>query len=167
MSGAPVNAAQVRDLLARHAFGSLPTSEELSARNNPIPFLSTLAEASFLVSHGDHRFAREEVTCLVGTLSELSAGALDRSALAGMIYEFSASIQRDGLDARLDALASRIRDRNDRIRLVGFAALVAMCDRTLQPGEREVLDRLAAKMGISADELDRFVTSLQGSLHAG
>ena len=161
----PVTAAQVRALLAAHASIQLPSGEEVHARPDAARFLDALAEISFLVSHGDRRLAQDEMQCLTGTLTELSSGAIDRSALAGMIYEFSAALERDGLEARLNGITSRFSDPAERLQLLAFGSLVAMCDRALQPGEREVLRAIAARMGISPEEIDSRVDSLQKSIH--
>jgi len=161
----PLTAARVRELLAAHTSVSLPSSAELSELPDASRFLDGLVEASFLVSHGDKRLAPSEMGCLVGTLAELSSGALDRSALAGMIYEFSAALERDGLDVRLDALAQRFVDPRERLRLLTFASLVAVCDRALQPGEREVLQGMASRMSVPREEIDACVDALQKSLH--
>lgn len=161
----PVTAAQVRELLATHASVHLPSGEEVHARPDAARFLDALAEVSFLVSHGDRRLAQNEMQCLVGTLSELSSGTIDRSALAGMIYEFSAALERDGLEARLSSLSGRFLDHQERLRLLAFGSLVAMCDRALQPGEREVLRTLAGRMGIHPDEIDACVDGLQKTMY--
>lgn len=161
----PVTASQVRDLLAAHASVQLPSGEEIQKNPDGQRFLESLAEASFLVSHGDHRLATTEMNCLVGTLSELSSGSLDRSALAGMIYEYSSALVRDGLDQRLAELAGRFGEREMRLRLLAFASLVAMCDRSLQEGERDVLQKMASRMNIPENELLNLVSAMQKSLH--
>lgn len=160
----PITAAQVRELLATCAI-RLPSGAEVDARPDAIRFLDALAEVSFLVSHGDRRLAQDEMQCLTSTLAELSSGAIDRSALAGMIYEFSAALERDGLDTRLAVLSERVADPQERLQLLTFGSLVAMCDRALQPGERQVLRTIAARLGIAPDEIDARVESLQKSIH--
>jgi tellurite resistance protein len=161
----PITAAQVRELLATHASVDLPSGEEIHARPDAARFLDALAEVSFLVSNGDRRLAQDEMQCLAGTLAELSSGTIDRSALAGMIYEYSAALERDGLDARLSAIIQRFADPRERLRLLAFGSLVAMCDRALQPGERQVLRTIASRMGVQPEEIDACVDALQKSLH--
>ncbi|MCS6898333.1 MAG: hypothetical protein RMJ98_05460 [Myxococcales bacterium] len=161
----PVTAAQVRELLATHASVDLPSGEEIHARPDAARFLDALVEVSFLVSNGDRRLAQDEMQCLVGTLTELSSGALDRSALAGMIYEYSAALERDGLDARLAGIARRFTEPRERLRLLVFGSLVAMCDRALQPGERQMLHTIASRMGLNPEEVGACVDALQKSIH--
>lgn len=156
----PTTAAQVRELLATCASISLPSSAEVQARPDAEHFLDTLVEIAFLASQGDHRLTGHEMQCLSGILTELSAGTIDASALAGMVYEFSSVLERDGLDMRISAIVDHIHDREDALCLLVLGALVAMCDRALQPGEREILRAMAVRMGVPLEEMDPRIDAL-------
>jgi tellurite resistance protein len=156
-----LNAARIREILHLAAGADLP------ATAGPTPedasrYMDLLAEASFLVSGHNHHRAPEEVSCMLTALTDLSAGSLGRSEIAGMFYEFAANLARDGLAARLAAVAGSAGANGWLV--VSFAALVAMSDGELHPTERQALQELARGLGFDEARVDGMVGELRRAL---
>ncbi len=163
---ATLNAERLREILHNAAGVDLPSSVGLaSSPEEATRYMDLLAEASFLVSGHNHHHAPEEVSCVLTVLTDLSSGALSRSEIAGMFYEFAANLERDGLDARLAAVAGAAGHRGWIV--VSFAALVAMSDGELHPAERKALLELARGLGVQERRVDEMVSQLRQALTSG
>jgi tellurite resistance protein len=163
---ATLNATRLREILHRAAGVDLPSSAGLaSSPEEATRYMDLLAEASFLVSGHNHHRAPAELSCMLTVLTDLSSGALSRSEIAGMFYEFAANLERDGLDARLAAVAGAAGQKGWLV--VSFAALVAMSDGELHPAERKALLDLARGLGVEEKRVDAMVGELRTALGLG
>jgi tellurite resistance protein len=99
---------------------------------------------------------------MLTALTDLSAGSLGRSEIAGMFYEVAANLARDGLAARLAAVAGSAGANGWLV--VSFAALVAMSDGELHPTERQALQELARGLGFDEARVDGMVGELRRAL---
>lgn len=142
---------RARDLLRQNA-SDLPSSEVLSSSltsGATDAYHGGLLEAAFLVAAADGQLSKEEVGSLIDVVSQVGEGATP-SELAGMVYEFSAALEKEGRKARIDAIAAHVSDASARKEIIGFAALVALCDGELAPSELFVLHSLGRAFGFDA-----------------
>jgi tellurite resistance protein len=127
-------------------------SPELSALAERVrPF----AEVMYLVLAADQAVTERERNVLRGALRSLTDGALSTAAMDDMLRDFAQSRARDGVDVRLDTLASTLyRDRSDARLALGLATAAADADRGIGPEERELINALGERLGISSSELN-------------
>lgn len=154
---------RVRDLiLARGQGPSSPTELELTGfgqdgapeRNAVIARVAPMAEALFLAMSADGICAGAERTALRGAILTVTDGELDDAAIDSLLQRFDRALHDEGLDARLDAVASQLsRYRADGEVAVELAAAVMIADGQVDPAERAVLERLAEDLGIDPDRV--------------
>lgn len=142
---------RARDLLRQNA-SDLPSAEVLSARSGSTShdaYHAGLLEAAFLVAAADGQLSKEEVGSLVDVVSQIGEGATP-SELAGMVYDFSVALEKEGRTTRVAAIAAHVTDAAARKEIIGFAALVALCDGELAPSELFVLHTMGRAFGLDA-----------------
>lgn len=117
-----------------------------------------LAEAMYLVMAADRRVTDVERDALRGAIRTLTDGELGSRAMEDLITEFQDALARDGLDVRLDAVASELYgDREDRELALALAAAVALADAALDPAEQHTIEALAERLGIRGARLEKLL----------
>jgi len=112
------------------------------------------AEVMYLVLAADGDISERERNVLRGALRSLTEGALSSTALDEMLAQFERSRAREGVELRLDYLASALYlDRSDARLALGLATAAADADRGVGVQEREVISALAERLGIGKSEL--------------
>jgi hypothetical protein len=112
------------------------------------------AEVMYLVLAADADISQREHTVLRGALRSLTEGALSSEALELMLETFEREVQQDGVDLRLDQLASILcNDRADARLALGLAAAAADTDRGVGAEERAIIVSLAERLNIRDAEL--------------
>jgi tellurite resistance protein len=156
--------ARLRDkLLSRgqptlHPPAPRPTvSPELSAMAERVrPF----AEVMYLVLSADAGITEPERDVLRGALRSLTEGALSSAAMEIMLRDFEANLAREGLELRLDDLASTMYgDRADARLALGLATAAAEADHGVGPEELRVIRAFGERLGIDEIELEEMLRS--------
>lgn len=125
-----------------------PELQALAERVRPF------AEVMYLVLAADSKISEPERDVLRGALRSLTEGALSSNALDAMLTEFEAARERQGLEVRLDHLASQLyADGADARLALGLATAAADTDDGVGADERAVIEALAERLRISQDEL--------------
>jgi tellurite resistance protein len=126
-------------------------SPELDALTERVrPF----AEVMYLVLSADSKLSQPERDVLRGALRSLTEGALSSRALDHMLEQFEALREHQGLELRLDYLASQLyADRADARLALGLATAAADSDEGVGADERAVIVALAERLRISQTEL--------------
>lgn len=108
------------------------------------------AETMFLVMMADNEPAAAERQALIGAFDALTAGSIGPEALGALLDRFLADVQREGAEARLQRLGSRLMaDRDDRETAFTLAAVVAIADAEVDPRENHMLALVREHFGIS------------------
>jgi tellurite resistance protein len=126
-----------------------------------------LLEAAFLVASADGTVSKEEVGSLIDLVSEVGGEGVTPGELAGMVYEFSTTMEKEGRQSRFDALAAAVVDPSARREILGFASLVALCDHELAPSELFVLHSLGKAFGFDAQAVSEIITSVRDAMGDG
>jgi tellurite resistance protein len=152
--------ARLRDkLLARGTPSVLPPP--LGAHPDARAFnerLRPFAEAMYLVLAADGEIGERERDVLRGALRSLSDGVLSSSAMNTMLEDFAIARTRDGVESRLDSVASALyADRADARLALGLAAASAEAEGGLAAQERQVIVALAERLGIAGGELQELL----------
>lgn len=133
-------------------------------------YFAGIVEASYLVAGADG-LAETERAALIQLVSEATGRAIDADDLNVLFELFDERVQRDGLEARLVAVADNFDDFMARGEAMSFAVLVAIADGVLAPGEGVALTALGARLGFAAGEvqavLDQVVTTIELTLSVG
>jgi len=125
-----------------------PELEALAERVRPF------AEVMYLVLATDSKITEIERDVLRGALRSLTEDALSTSALDAMLTDFEELRERQGVEVRLDHLASQLySDRADARLALGLATAAADSDAGIGPDERTVIEALAERLRVSDEEL--------------
>lgn len=132
-----------------------PVTPELAALEERVrPF----AEVMYLVLSADARVTEPERDVLRGALRSLTEGALSSAAMEVMLRDFEQNFAREGLELRLDYLASTLyADRPDARLALGLATAAAEADRGIGPAERSVIRAFGERLGIEEVELEELL----------
>lgn len=151
--------ARLRDRLLRRGARSIappPWSFGAAAPNEQAAYDRILpyAEAIYLVIAADGVHTPEERDALLGAIRYLTEGELGAQAADHMIVRFQAELERDGIELRLDEVASRVcREPEDRELALSLAAAAAMADGQAGPTEESAVVGLAERLGFSPSRL--------------
>ena len=142
--------ARGQPTLAPPAIAPVATPELWALAERVRPF----AEVMYLVLAADDEISERERNVLRGALRSLTEGALSSAALDEMVAQFEQKRAREGVELRLDYLASALYpDRSDARLALGLATAAADADRGVGPQEREVITALAERLGVGKSEL--------------
>jgi tellurite resistance protein len=113
------------------------------------------AEAMYLVMAADGRLDDRERITLRGALRSLTAGVLGTGAMESMLSEFERLLAVQGLELRLDDVASRIySEPEDRELALVLAATVAVADDRTDSAEQRTIEALSERLGVGKERLD-------------
>ena len=130
-----------------------PELQALAERVRPF------AEVMYLVLATDSKITENERNVLRGALRSLTEDALSTSALDTMLTDFEQLRELQGVDVRLDHLASQLYgDRADAKLALGLATAAADSDEGIGPEERAVIAALAERLRMSDEELQALLS---------
>ncbi len=143
------------ELLAR--CGLLPI-EEAAALNVFEPVI----EAMFLMMVADGELADDERSVIRGAVRELGEGYVRSATLDVLLDNYTRLLLENGVDARLDDVARRLRDDPARAESAFvMAAAVAYADHKVEDPENVLLNRLADAVGISDARANELLDELE------
>ncbi|HSC86268.1 MAG TPA: tellurite resistance TerB family protein [Polyangiaceae bacterium] len=123
--------------------------------------VEAMVELMFLVARADGDFSPPERRAFLDSVTSLSAGELDSTALLASIERIETTLLRDGLDARLAAAASQLPDEVSRRIALGLCTQMALSDGAEDVTEHAMLDRIAEALGITRDEEEEIAWSVR------
>ena len=135
-----------------------------STRGEPVDldmarYFQALLELGYLVASADG-LADSEREALAALLEQVSGDAVDRQTLLTHFRDLDQASEVLGRRERLVRVAAHFGDEPSRLEAIGFAALVAMADGTLDRSEMEALVDLGARFGMNARQVDLEVRAI-------
>lgn len=137
-----------------------PTSAEDAEAGK---YFSAVVEACYLVAAADG-MAQVERGAVAHLIKCATGGGLDEPD--SIFDAYSQLLERQGLEARLDAVADKLEDFMAREEAMGFAASIAVADRELARTEGVVLMALAKRFDYSQGEVQAAVDQVAKMLVA-
>jgi hypothetical protein len=119
-------------------------------------FMAAL-ELGYLAASADGLDSSER-DALATTLEHVTGIGFDHDAFAAHFADLDAAVAALGRRERLARTAAEFESDDARADAIRFAALVAMCDGTLNAPELEVLDECGTHFEWSADKVHGLVT---------
>jgi tellurite resistance protein len=163
---------RARQLLAGHSLSELPDIDRVSGEfrvpkaegEKSDTLFGAMLEAAFLVTAADGQVSKEELGALVDLVADMTSRVISPGDLGKALEAFSELNDREGRPARLAALAAAVPDAESRRQVLGFAALVALCDHDLAPSELFILHSLGKAFGVETAAVNETIRSLRGAL---
>lgn len=125
---------------------------------------ATMVEAAFLLAAADGELQAEELGELTSLVASVLGGSVSPSQTATMLESFQATLEKDGKQARIQAIAQAAQGPEERREILGFSALVALCDNDLAPSELFVLHSLGRAFGVSVEDVNAVVRKVRAAL---
>ncbi len=130
-------------------------------------FAATI-EAMFLMAAVDGEVSSEEIDQLAASIqaiTDIQAGTSSHGMkLETTLAELNEKLERDGWNARLDSVASRLQSDESKTFAFRLAAGVAFVDDHVAHAEAAAIDALAAKLGIDSDSSQEILKEVQEDL---
>ena len=127
--------------------GDRPTSVgRLAALDRVAPFVETM----YLMMMADGQGGKQEQEAIRGAMRVLTQGLLDDEGLAELVGHIEQQVLDQGVEARLQAIGSRIcADRLDRETAFSLAAATALADDKVVTEESLLVSSIAEWFGVS------------------
>lgn len=171
MSSAPSPVAErAKALLDKKAARDLPDAKrirgaaEKRGESSADDFFSALVEGAFLLAAADGELSDDEAATLGETIAFVTGEALEPDEFMEMIDAFADALDQSDLASRLAAVARAVPDVAARREVLGFATLIALCDRDLADAERAALGQMAKAFGLAESDVDALVGDVQKAL---
>lgn len=128
--------------------------------------IDAVLEVGYLTIACDSELRDEELVGLGRVLSKLGGGKAHPGAylLAETMERFSAYLERDGFDGRLETCAAALSRKSARDIAYKLACALALVDRDLGDREFELDLSLIAALGLTQDEADALAHEVHAAL---
>lgn len=140
----------------------VPAPSTLRGADNS--FVAGLLETAFLVATADGEIRADEVAALTEIVSAAIGDALSHEDLEVAMQTFGVSMEREGRQSRIDAVAHALTSERERTQALAFAIGIALADHELAPSELFVLHSLGKAFGIGTKEVNALLATIRGGL---
>jgi len=159
--------ARLRDQLLESGRrpSSVATSAEAAEGQRIQAEYGPLCEAMYLMMAADGEVSSDEREVLRGALRNLSSSALRTADIETLLALAIKSVEAEGRDARLAAVAAELAEDRGRAEVAFvLAAAIAFADNAIADNENETLSALAAGLGIDEDRAETLLDQVEQDL---
>ncbi|MET0792818.1 MAG: TerB family tellurite resistance protein [Polyangiaceae bacterium] len=114
--------------------------------------LEALVEVMFLAASADGDFSLVERAHFLKSVESLTDGRIATARLQQLVDEAGTALDRDGREARLASVKTRLPDAGSRRVALSLAIQVTAADGIIRTSERELLLETAEALEITGDE---------------
>lgn len=123
--------------------------------------MGPLCEAMFLMMNADGDVATSEREVLRGAVRNLSHDSVRTAQIDALLERAKTRIERDGMQKRLESVASELKDDPARAEVAFvLAAAIAFADNVIADQENETLNMLAELLEIADDRANSLLDQL-------
>ncbi|HEY1537350.1 MAG TPA: TerB family tellurite resistance protein [Polyangiaceae bacterium] len=122
--------------------------------------LEALVEVMFLAAAADDDFSDVEREHFVKSVESLTDGRIARAKLDALVADATAALEREGREARLASVKTRLPDAASRKVALSLAIQVTAADGIIRTSERELILETAEALEIDRDEAANLVSKL-------
>ena len=122
--------------------------------------LEALVEVMFLAASADGEFSVIERAHFLKSVESLTDGRIPTSRLQVLVDEAGTALDRDGREARLASIKSRLPDAGSRKVALSLAIQVTAADGINQSSERELILETAEALEIDREEASALLKTL-------
>ncbi len=91
-------------------------------------------------------------------------GAVASQAISALVSDLGDQLGEDGIDRRIEAIASALTKKEHAQEVLRIAALLAQASEDVSAVEREALERLAVRCGLTAADVDAALADVKSAL---
>lgn len=151
-----------RGSILRAAAGAYAVGADLEELTQPTGFdpdaarlFEAIIESAFMVAHADGTFDDTERKTFEGVVVDACGGTVERRQVAGLLMDLEDQLAEDGLDKRLEMVGRAITRPEEAAEVLRVAALLAQVSGGVSHVERDVMLRLANRLGVGERVLER------------
>ncbi len=122
--------------------------------------LEALVEVMFLAASADDDFSDVEREHFVKSVESLTDGKIAQARLQALVSEATIALARDGREARLANVKTRLPDAGSRRVALSLAIQVMAADGIIRTSERELILETAEALEIDRDDAANLVSKL-------
>jgi tellurite resistance protein len=122
--------------------------------------LEALIEAMYLAASADGEFSPVERAHFLKSVESLTSGYLPTAQLAKLVAAADEALKREGRQARLENVKSRLPDKGSRRVALSMAIQVTAADGIIRTSERELILQTADVLEIDRNEAADLVREL-------
>src|SRR5580658_4291544 len=108
-----------------------------------VALFEAIVEAAYVVANADGVFDAEEKGTFERVVAVACGGVVSSAQIAALMSDLGDQLREDGLDRRIEAIASAMTKKDHAHEVLRIAALLAQASEDISAVEREVLERLA------------------------
>jgi tellurite resistance protein len=153
--------------LAAASYGSRP-SEDATVPTGfdpvAVALFEAIVEAAYVVANADGVFDADEKSTFERVVAVACGGVVSSPQIAALMSDLGDQLRADGLDRRIEAIASAITKKDHAHEVLRIAALLAQASEDISAVERGVLERLAMHCGLGPGDVDSAIAEVQGAL---
>jgi len=167
--GAPPESAKPTSILylAATSYGARP-SEDATVPTGfdpvAVALFEAIVEAAYLVANADGVFDDEERRTFEHVVTVACGGAVEPPQIAALVSDLGDQLEEDGIDRRIEAIASAVTRKEHAQEVLRIAALLAQASEDVSAVERGTLERLAVRCGLQAADVDSALADVQSAL---
>jgi tellurite resistance protein len=143
---------------AAGCYGLTSDIEELTQPTGYDPDAARLFEAiiesAFVVAHADGEFDAAEQAAFRHVVLLACAGRVGERQVAALLADLTDQLAEDGIDKRIDVVGRAVRRPEQAREVLRVAALLAQVSGGVSQVERDVMQRLANKLGLMDSLVD-------------
>jgi tellurite resistance protein len=159
-----------RSILSQSAasFARRPSGAESTIPTGFDPRAASLfeavVEAAFLVANADGEFDPTERATFEQVVSQACHNTVQQGDVHSLVSDLCDQLDEDGVDRRIQMIASVIADDHHKLEVLRIAALMAFVSGGVADTERHVLDKLASGFGMPAGSVEAALDRAQRAL---
>ena len=121
-------------------------------------------EAAFLVANADGDFDATERDVFEKVFHEACHNTVQRGDVSALVADLADQLEEDGLDRRVEMVASVVRTSEQKQEVLRIAALMAQISGGIDHTERSVLEKLATRFGLDDNAVERSVAQSKSAV---
>jgi tellurite resistance protein len=162
----PRPASSILSLCAA-AYGARPSEEATVPTGfdpHAVALFETIVEAAYLVARADGVVDAEERKTFEKVVTAACGGTVSPRQIEGLVADLEEQLVEDGINTRVEAVASLVMKKEHAREVLRIAALLADASDGVSEVEREVLGKIAVACGLEPKDVDKAIEDVRAAL---
>jgi tellurite resistance protein len=153
--------------VAAASYGSRPLEDATVPTGfDPIAvaLFEAIVEGAYIVANADEVFDDEERRMFERVVVASCGGTVAPAQIVALVADLADQLREDGVDRRIERIASSITKKEHAREVLRIAALLAYVSDDVSAVEREVLGKLARQFEIDPNEVDAILAEAKAAV---
>jgi tellurite resistance protein len=153
--------------LAAASYGAKPAEEStIPTGFDPLAVVlfEAIVEGAYLIAAADGVVDADERQVFERVVTVACGGAVQEKQIVELVRELGAQLEKDGMDKRVEVVASQVHKKDHGREVLRIASLIAIASHDVAPVEREVLGKLAKAFGLEPTDVEAAIADVRALL---